>query len=149
LPLAELATLEERLADAAAPQRFRGALVGTLGALALALSVVGIYGVVAYAVSRRTREIGIRLALGEAQHAIRTRVVAQALAPAVVGVAIGITAAIYAARWLESFVLGVAPRDPPTLAAVSVLFLTVTALAAYVPARRASRIDPTVALRAD
>ncbi len=149
LPLAELATLEERLDDAAAPQRFRSALVGTLGALALVLSVVGIYGVVAYAVSRRTREIGIRLALGEAQRAIRFRVVAQAFAPALVGVAAGITAAIYAARWLDSFVLGVAPRDLPTLAAVSVLFLTVTVLAAYVPARRASRIDPTVALRAD
>jgi putative ABC transport system permease protein len=149
LPLAELATLEERLRDASAPQRFRSALVGTLGALALLLSIVGIYGVVAYTVSRRTREIGIRLALGEAQRAIRIRVVTQALTPAVLGVAAGVTATIYAARWLESFVLGVGPRDAATLAAVSTLFLTVTALAAYVPARRASRIDPTSALRAE
>ncbi len=149
LPLAELATLEERLDDAAAPQRFRSTLVGTLGALALLLSVIGIYGVVAYAVSRRTREIGIRLALGEAQRAIRLRVVAQALAPAVLGVLSGIVAVMYAARWLESFVLGLGPRDLPTLAVVSALFLMVAILAAYVPARRASRIDPTVALRMD
>jgi putative ABC transport system permease protein len=149
LPLAELATLEERLHNAAAPQRFRSALVGTLGALALVLSVVGIYGVVAYTVSRRTREIGIRLALGEAQRTIRVRVVGQALAPAVVGVGLGVVAALFAARWLESFVLGVAPRDAVTLGAVSALFLGVAVLAAYAPARWASRIDPTVALRAE
>jgi putative ABC transport system permease protein len=149
LPLAELATLEERLRDATAPQRFRSALVGTLGALALLLSVVGIYGVVAYTVSRRTREIGIRIALGEAQRTIRARVVGQALGPAIAGVAAGVGAAIFAARWLESFVLGVAPRDATTLAAVSALFLAVTVLAAYAPARRASRIDPTVALRTE
>jgi ABC-type antimicrobial peptide transport system permease subunit len=100
-------------------------------------------------VSRRTREIGIRLALGEAQHAIRLHIVGQALAPAVVGVATGIVAAIYAARWLESFVLGVVPRDTTTLGAVSALFLCVTVVAAYAPARRASRIDPTVALRTE
>jgi putative ABC transport system permease protein len=149
LPLAELATLEDRLRDATAPQRFRGALVGALGALALVLSVVGIYGVVAYTVSRRTREIGIRLALGEAQRAIRVRIVGQALVPAALGVGSGVAAAIVTARWLESFVLGVAPRDAATLGAVSALFLGVTVLAAYAPARRASRIDPTVALRAE
>ena len=149
LPLAELATLEDRLRDATAPQRFRSALVGTLGTLALVLSVVGIYGVVAYTVSRRTREIGIRLALGEAQRAIRLRVVGQALTPAVAGVVAGVIAASFAARWLESFVLGVAPRDAATLGVVSALFLCVTVLAAYAPARRASRIDPTVALRAE
>jgi putative ABC transport system permease protein len=149
LPLAELATLEDRLRDAAAPQRFRSALVGTLGGLALLLSVVGIYGVVAYSVSRRTREIGIRLALGEAQRAIRLGVVGQAVAPALLGVSVGGAAAILAARWLESFVLGIGPRDGTTLGAVSALFLCVTVLAAYSPARRASRIDPTVALRAE
>jgi putative ABC transport system permease protein len=134
---------------AAAPQRFRSALVGTLGALALVLSVVGIYGVVAYTVSRRIREIGIRLALGEAQRAIRLRIVGQALAPAALGVGVGVVAAIFAARWLESFVLGVGPRDTATLGAVSALFLSVSVFAAYAPARRASRIDPTVALRAE
>ena len=149
LPLAELATLEERLRDATGPQRFRGTLVGTLGALALALSIIGIYGVVAYTVGRRTREIGIRLALGEAQQAIRRRVVGQALVPAAIGVGAGVAAAVFAARWLESFVFGVAPRDAATLGAVSTLFLLVTVVAAYVPARRASRIDPTLALRAE
>jgi predicted lysophospholipase L1 biosynthesis ABC-type transport system permease subunit len=149
LPLAELATLEERLRDATTPQRFRGALVGALGALALVLSVVGIHGVVAYTVSRRTREIGIRLALGEAQRAVRRRVVAQALAPAALGVLAGVGLAGVAARWLERFVFGVPARDGATLCAVSALFLTVAAVAAYAPARRASRIDPTMALRAE
>jgi putative ABC transport system permease protein len=149
LPLAELATLEDRLRDATAPQRFRSALVGALGALALVLSVVGIYGVVAYTVSQRTREIGIRLALGEAQRAIRVRIVGQALVPAALGVGAGVAAAIVTARWLDSFVLGVPPRDAATLGVVSALFLGVTVLAAYVPARRASRIDPTVALRVE
>lgn len=92
---------------------------------------------------------GIRLALGEAQRTIRLPVVAQALAPAVVGVCAGVTAAMYAARWLEGFVRGVAPRDAATLGAVSALFLCVTVIAAYALARRASRIDPTVALRAE
>lgn len=149
LPLAELASLEDRLREAATPQRFRGALVGSLGAIALVLSMVGIYGVVAYSVSQRTREIGIRLALGEAQRAVRLRMVAQALAPAALGVVAGSALAGMAARWLERFVLGVPPRDMATLGAVAALFLIVATVAAYAPARRASRIDPTMALRAE
>jgi hypothetical protein len=149
LPLAELSLLEDRLHRATAPQRFRSALVGALGALALVLSIVGIYGVVAYTVSRRGREIGIRIALGEAAHAIQMRVIAQALLPASAGVIVGGLGASFAARWLASFVLGVAPHDVATLGAVAVVFMAVTTLAAYAPARRASRMDPVKALRAD
>jgi predicted permease len=149
LPLAELATLEERVRRSMAPQRFRGLLLGTLGAIALVLSVIGIYGAGAYAVARRTREMGIRLALGEAERALRRRVVGGALAPVALGTAAGLAAALAAARWLERFALGVGARDATTLGAVAALFLAVTAIAAYVPARRASRVDPTTALRAD
>jgi predicted permease len=149
VPLAELATIEERLREASMPQRFRSTLVGALGALALLLSIVGIHGVVAYTVGQRTREIGIRLALGETQRAVRLRVVRQALAPAALGVLAGATLAGVAARWLERFLLGVPPRDLATLGAVSALFLVVTVAAAYAPALRASRIDPTMALRAE
>jgi ABC-type antimicrobial peptide transport system permease subunit len=149
LPLAELATLEERVRRAMAPQRFRGLLLGTLGAIALVLSVIGIYGAGAYVVARRTREMGIRLALGEAQRALRRRVVVGALVPVTLGTAGGLVAALAAARWLERFALGVGARDATTLGAVAALFLAVTAVAAYVPARRASRVDPTTALRAE
>jgi predicted permease len=149
LPLAELAMLDDRLGDVMAPQRFRGALVGTLAALALALSITGIYGVVTYRVGRRTREIGIRLALGEEERAILLRVVRRALLPATGGVAIGILVSLAAGGLLESFVLGVTARDAPTLFGVATLFVLVAITAAYVPARRASRIDPTSALRAE
>jgi predicted permease len=149
LPLTELGTMEERLDRATAPQRFRGALLGVLGALAFALSVIGIYSVVAYAVSLRTREIGIRLALGEARTRLRRRVVREALVPGSLGTVAGIAAALVAGRWLESFLLGVGARDPATFAAVASLFLLVTALAAYAPARRASNLDPTIALRTE
>ncbi|MFL5580619.1 MAG: ADOP family duplicated permease, partial [Gemmatimonadaceae bacterium] len=149
LPLAELTTLEERVRRSMAPQRFRGVLLGALSALALALSAVGIYGAAAYSVARRTRELGIRLALGETQRALRRRVVALALAPAAAGTAVGVAITLLAARWLERFTLGVAAGDGATLATVAALFLAATALAAYGPARRASRVDPVTALRAD
>jgi len=149
VPLAELSLLDERLRTATAPQRFRSPVVGALGALALLLSIVGIYGIVAYSVSRRDREIGIRIALGEAARAIQLRVVRQALLPATLGIAVGTVSSVGAARWLDGFVLGVAPRDATTLGAVAIVFLVVTLLAAYAPARGASRLDPVKALRAD
>ena len=147
LLLGELAPLDERVDRSMAPQRFRSALLGSLGGLALLLSVIGIHGVTAYDVGRRTREIGIRLALGERQEVLRRRVVRGALVPAMVGTAVGIVAALVAASVLESFVLGIGPRDPATLAATTVLFLGVACLAAWGPARRAGKVDPSAALR--
>jgi putative ABC transport system permease protein len=149
LAISELAFLDDRLRDVTAPQRFRGALVGAIGALALLLSIVGVYGVVTYTVMRRTREIGIRIALGEAGRAIQFAIVRQALRPTMVGVAAGMALALFIARWLEGFVLGISPRDTLTLVSVACLFLVVGVLAAYAPARRASRIDPVLALRGE
>jgi predicted permease len=149
LPLAELATLEERVRRSMAPQRFRGVLLGALGAVALVLSVIGIYGAAAYGVARRTREMGIRLALGEAPVALRRRVVGWALAPVTLGMLAGLAAALGASRWIERFAIGIGARDAATLTVVATLFLVVAAVAAYLPARRASRVDPTTALRAE
>jgi len=139
----------EIVRDALAPQRFRASLIAALGALALVLSTLGIYGVVAYAVSRQTREIGVRMALGEEQSAVRRRVLLSALRMAGLGIGLGVVLALASSKWLSAFVVGVQPRDPMTLGAVALLLVSVTALAAYIPARRASRIDPLVALRAD
>jgi predicted permease len=145
----ELATLTERIGRSMAPQRFRGALLGALGGVALMLSIVGIHGVTAYAVGRRTREIGIRLALGERQHIVQRRIVTGAVVPALIGTALGITTTLLTAGALRGFVLGISPRDPATLAGTTVLFLGVAFLAAFGPARRAGRVDPSAALRED
>ncbi|HUQ82191.1 MAG TPA: ABC transporter permease, partial [Gemmatimonadaceae bacterium] len=147
--MTEVASMEQRVRDALAPQRFRASLIAGLGILALVLSTLGIYGVVAYAVSRQTREIGVRMALGEDQSSVRRRVLFSALRMAVVGVALGAVLAMFASTWLSAFVVGVRARDPLTLGAAALLIAAVTAVAAYIPARRASRIDPLVALRAD
>jgi putative ABC transport system permease protein len=149
IAITELATMDERMADAVAPQRFRAALVAGLGTLAVVLSMLGVYGVVAYAVSRRTREIGIRMALGEARGKIRRRVVGSALRIAAAGAAVGVVLATAVSRWLSSFLVGVSPRDPLTLVAATAVLLGVATAAAYIPARRASRVDPVVALRSD
>ena len=141
--------MEERVRGALAPQRFRASLIAGLGILALVLSTLGIYGVVAYAVSRQTREIGVRMALGEDQSSVRRRVLLSALRMAMVGIVIGAVLAMFTSRWLTAFLVGVRARDPLTLGAAALAIAAVTAVAAYVPARRASRIDPLVALRSD
>ena len=141
--------MSDRLADLLAPQRFRASLIGGLGVLALLLSTLGIYGVVAYAVGRQTREIGVRMALGEEPQRVRRRVVASALRMAGAGVAVGIVLALGASRWLAAFLVGVDARDPRMLVAAAAVLTIVATLAAYIPARRASRIDPLTALRAD
>jgi predicted lysophospholipase L1 biosynthesis ABC-type transport system permease subunit len=149
LPLAELATLDQRVDRSMGPERFRGLLLGALGGFALVLSLIGIYSVVSYAANRRIQEIGIRLALGEGRSALRRRILRGAMGPAIAGTVLGAMAALGAGRWLQTFVLGVNPRDPTTLLAVAGLFLLVTALAAYGPARRASLLDPARTLRAE
>jgi ABC-type antimicrobial peptide transport system permease subunit len=118
--------------------------------LALLLSLLGIYGLVAWVVSRRTREIGIRMALGEAATRIRLHVLADAARLGMIGVALGGALAFASARWLQAFVAGtVRARDPLTLLATMALFLIVTAAAAWIPARRASNVDPLLAIRAE
>ena len=149
IALTDVATMDERIQRSLGAERFRAALMATLGALALALAIVGIYGVVAYSVSRRTREIGIRMALGEAAHAVRRRVVADALRVASVGLVAGAALALFSGKWLTVFLVGVDPYDGAMLVAATGLLTVVVAAAAYGPARRAARVDPVTALRAD
>jgi predicted lysophospholipase L1 biosynthesis ABC-type transport system permease subunit len=147
--LTDVATLDARLHDSLAPSRFRASLLGALGALALVLSLTGIYGVVAYAVSRQTREIGIRMALGESANHVRLRIVLAAIRLGALGAVVGLALALVGARWLGSFLSGVSPSDPRVLAASVGLAIAIVIAAAYAPARRASRTDPMLAIRAE
>jgi predicted permease len=149
-PLSELVTMDEVLATAVAPQRFRMLLLGLFALLALALAGVGVYGVTAYSVSQRTREIGIRMALGAEKASIFRMIVGQGLRLALAGLALGAAGALILARLLTSFsqlLYGVGAGDPLTFVAVSLLATVVAVLACYIPARRAMRVDPMVALR--
>ena len=150
VPVVAARLLEERVRRSMAPERFRAVLIGTLAALALLLAVLGIYGLVASVVGQRTREIGIRMALGEGATHVRLSVLSGALRLGLVGVTAGVALAFFSARYLQSFVAGsVQPRDPLTLTGTALLLLLVTAAAAWLPARRASRVDPLTAIRAE
>ena len=122
-------------------------LVGAFAALALVMASVGLYGVLAYSVGQRTREIGIRMALGCDRGGVFKLVLRHGLVLTTVGVALGMAGALAATRLLERLLLGVSPTDPLTFASVAVTLLLVAALACALPARRATRIDPAVALR--
>ncbi|MGH7551848.1 MAG: FtsX-like permease family protein [Longimicrobiales bacterium] len=148
-PLSNIATMTQRLSASVAPQRFRALLAGSLALMAFLLAVMGIYAVVANAVGRRTREIGIRLALGERPRNVVANVVSSAVKIASIGALIGVVAAFVASRWLRAFVFGVDARDPATLIVVPIVLLAAAAAAALVPAWRASRIDPLRALGRD
>jgi predicted permease len=143
------ATIEARMSEALASHRFRAALVGILGGIALFLAGVGMFGLIAHAVGRRTREIGIRMALGASSRRVARHVVRDALRVAGAGLAAGAAIALLARRGLDAFVEGVPPNDFGVLAATMLVLLAVTCLAALIPARRASRVDPIVTLRAE
>ena len=137
------------LRDSLAPTRFAMALLGAFSVTALLLSTIGLYGVIAYAVSQRTREIGIRVALGAERNAIIRMVAGAGLRLTAVGMLVGAGVAMAATRGLASMLYGVSPGDPVTLVAIAMLVGIVALLASYVPARRALRIDPVEALRAE
>jgi putative ABC transport system permease protein len=147
LPVSEVATMAVRVSQSTSARRFSVALLGVFAMIGLMLGAVGIYGVVSYSVSRRTREIGLRVALGAAGGRIAAMVVGRAVLLAVAGVAIGITGSLALTRLLGSMLFGVSATDPVVFAAASVFLVALSALAAYIPARRASRVDPLVALR--
>jgi ABC-type antimicrobial peptide transport system permease subunit len=131
------------------PHRLAQRVLGGLGAIALALAAVGIYAVIAQLVTERTREIGIRLALGGDPAAVRALVLRQGVAPAAWGTVAGSVLAVLAAQLLAAQFVGVRSRDPGTLLVVALVLLAVAVLAAYLPARRATRVDPLSALRAE
>ena len=137
------------LRDGLAPTRFAMALLTTFAVVALLVAAVGLYGVVAYGVAQRTREIGVRVALGAQPRAILAWVVGNGLRLAAAGAAIGAVVAVAATRVLETLLHGVSPADPPTFAAIVLMVVAIALLASYIPARRALRIDPAEALRAD
>jgi ABC-type antimicrobial peptide transport system permease subunit len=117
--------------------------------LALILGIVGLYGVCSYLVAQRTKEIGIRMALGARQATVTSMILSNGLELALVGIVIGLAASIAATRLLRSFLYGVSPSDPMTLTLVSLLLLTISALATLLPARRAAGIDPLTAVRSE
>jgi ABC-type antimicrobial peptide transport system permease subunit len=128
-------------------RRFNLLLLGVFAGTALLLAVAGLYGVMAYSVSRRTAELGTRIALGATPGNVLRLVLWQGLVTALIGVAIGIAGAVVLTRTLRSFLFGLSPTDPLTFAAVALLLMLVGLLACYVPARRAARVDPMEALR--
>ena len=139
--------MEDIVADSLAARRFSMLLLGAFALLALLLSSVGIYGVISYVVTQRTNEIGIRMALGAGRGDIVRLVVGQGAAMAVVGVAIGVVAALALSRLMGDLIYGVAATDPVTFGAVAGGLTLVALLASYLPARRAMRVDPMLALR--
>jgi putative ABC transport system permease protein len=116
---------------------------------ALLLAAVGVYGLISYSVAQRTREIGIRVALGARPRQVVSPIVREGMTLASIGVALGLVGSIAATRLISSFLFGVAPTDPLTFSAVAVLLLAVALLASYIPSRRALRVDPLTALRAE
>jgi len=147
LPVTQARTMTQVLGASLARQRFSMALVGLFGVLALCLAATGLYGVLSHAVAQRTREIGIRVALGAARREVLRLVVGQGMRLALAGILIGTLAALGATRFLRSLLYGVTPTDPVTYAALASLLTAVALLACLVPALRATRVDPIVALR--
>jgi len=148
IPLYNIATMDERLSQVVAQPRFRTQLLTVFAGVALVLAAIGVYGVMAYAVSQRTQEIGVRMALGANAGRVRAMVVREALVVGLSGVAVGVIGAVALSRFVAGLLFGVTPTDPLTYASVAGLLAAVAVVASYLPAVRASRVDPMEALRA-
>jgi putative ABC transport system permease protein len=147
LPLGQLRTMEEVRGASLAGPRFLMLLISAFSAVALLVALIGVYGVMAYSVSQRQREIGVRVALGAAPSSVVGLVLRQGMAPAVAGIALGLAGGLAISRVLRTLLFQVAPGDPTTAIAVSLIVTAVALVACYLPARRAAGVDPVVALR--
>ena len=149
LPLFNVTTLERELSLTLTQPRFQAVLLAVFAAIALLLATIGIYGVTSHAVSQRTQEVGIRMAMGAARRDVLRLIFIQHLRPALVGLALGLAGAFALSRSLQSLLFGVGATDPMTFTLVGVALLAVAAAACWIPARRATRVDPLVALRTE
>jgi putative ABC transport system permease protein len=149
LPVTRVMPMTRLMRDAVARQRLSTVILAVFAVVAIVLAAVGLYGVVAHSVTERTREIGVRMALGAEQSSVLRLFVVHGLATAAVGTIAGLAGAAALSRWLEDLLFGVQPTDPATFAAVAGLLLLVSVAACYLPARRAARVDPLVALRSE
>jgi ABC-type antimicrobial peptide transport system permease subunit len=147
LPLANVRTMQEILENSMARTSFTLTMLGIAAIVALVLGAVGIYGVISYSVAQRTREIGVRMALGAARSDVNRLVLGEGVPLIAAGVAVGLLAAFGLTRLMSSLLFGVSPVDPMTFASVSLALGAVALVASYLPARRASSLDPTEALR--
>ena len=147
LPVYDVRTLASRVSDATAQARFSALLLTVFAAAALALATIGIYGVISFAVAQRTREIGIRVALGADRGAVLRLVVGQGTTVAAVGLVLGVAAALAATRVLRALLFDVTPTDPLTLIIVVALLAIAALVACWIPALRAARLQPAAALR--
>jgi putative ABC transport system permease protein len=146
-PITNVQTMESVLARSVAEPRFRTILVGTFAVLGVILASIGIYGVVSYSVSLRTREIGVRVAMGAQKKNVMQLVVGQGLRIAAIGITIGLVVAFSLSKFLASQLYGVSSRDPWIFAGITLVLAATSVLACWIPARRATKVDPLVALR--
>jgi putative ABC transport system permease protein len=147
LPLSRVSTMEELASRSIAAQRFNMLLLGSFAALGLVLAAIGIYGVMSYTVAQSTREIGIRMALGAQARGVLRLVTAQGMGLALIGMALGLAASLALTRLMEGLLFGVSTADPATFALYSVILAAVALVACLIPARRATKVNPLVALR--
>jgi putative ABC transport system permease protein len=148
-PISNIRTLDQRLSSSIAQQQFSTLLLGVFAAVALALAAVGIYGVLSYAVTQRAHEIGIRMALGAGQGDVLKLVVRHGMLLTLLGVAAGLAAALALTRLMTTLLFGVSATDPLTFGLIALLLLVVALLACWIPARRATKVDPMIALRVE
>jgi putative ABC transport system permease protein len=146
-PPGVMKTMDQLIEQSTAPNRFAMLLLTVFAVIATILAAIGLYGVMAYSVSRRTHEIGIRRALGAGEGSVLAMIVRQGMTLSLLGVAAGLGCALALSRLMSSILFGVSPTDPATFAVVAALLVAVAMLATYVPARRAARVDPMTALR--
>jgi putative ABC transport system permease protein len=149
MPIRNIGTVQDALEQGLWAPRMGAVLLSIFGGLALVLAMIGVYGVMSYSVSQRTPELGFRLAIGAQPGQVLWLVMRQGLIVAACGAAVGIVLAAIAATFLRNLLFGIPPQDPVTLLAVAGLLTIVAVVACYVPARRATRVDPLVALRTE